>query len=275
MRHILRDEEWDQLQPLLPSEVSRRGRPWVPHRQVIDGILWVLATAVPWRDLPDSFGKWKTVYNRFRRWCREGVWDELLEHLYRLRDAQGQIDRSQWNVDGSVIRAHRCASGSTSTHPLESANHGLGYSQGGYSTKLHVVADGWGTVLNVIATGGQTHETTQFEKALTTVPLASGKLKHWPDRVAGDKGYSSSANRQWLKRRRIEDVIASKSNEAGNLNFDKQAYKARNIVERAIGHLKEKRRIATRYEKNEFHYLAMVKAAIIRQLLNLDLRDSA
>ena len=111
MRHVLRDEEWAQLKHLLPSEEPRRGRPWISHQLVISGILWLLASSCPWRDLPEEFGKWKTVYNRFRRWVRESVWDDILLTLYEYRDENGEIDREQWNVDGSIIRAHRCASG--------------------------------------------------------------------------------------------------------------------------------------------------------------------
>jgi len=275
MRHVLTDGEWNQLQPLLPSEEPRRGRPWVSHRLVISGILWLLATGVPWRDLPEEFGKWKTVFNRFRRWIHDGVWDEILSQIYRQRDAQGLIDREQWNVDGSNIRAHRCASGATSSDPLEPEDHGLGYSQGGHGTKLHIVVENGQTPLNVTGTPGQTHESTQFETVLETVPLSQGKTRRWPKAVAGDKGYSAKKNRTWLRRRRIEDVIASKTNETRDLAFDKDKYRRRNVVERAIGWLKEHRRIATRYEKKLRHYLAIVNLGILRWLLNLELRDSA
>jgi transposase len=275
MRHVLTDEEWSQLQPLLPSEKPRRGRPWRSHRVVISGVLWLLTAGAPWRDLPAEFGKWKTVYNRFRRWIREGVWEELVHALYVYRDQRGEIDREQWNVDGSIIRAHRCAAGAPSGDPNEPENHGLGYSQGGFGTKLHLVADSHRTPLNITATPGQQHETTQFEVVLQTTPLTRGKTRRWPKAVAGDKGYSSQANRGWLKKRRIEDVIASRSNETRNSDFDKAKYRNRNVVERTIGHLKEKRRIATRYEKKQTHFLAMIQIAIIRWLLNLELRDSS
>ncbi|MCX7423835.1 MAG: IS5 family transposase [Planctomycetia bacterium] len=215
------------------------------------------------------------MFNRFRRWVREGDWDDVLATFYRQRDAEGLIDREQWNIDGSNIRAHRCATGATNSDPLEPEDHGLGYSKGGFGTKLPVVVDGGQSPLNVIGTPGQTHESAQFETVLETVPLTQGKTRRWPKSVAGDKGYSGKRNRVWLKRRRIEDVIASKVNETRDPNFDKDKYRRRNVVERAIGWLKEKRRIATRYEKKIRHFLAMVKIGIIRWLLNLDLWDSA
>lgn len=188
MRQGLTDEEWSQLQPLLPPEKPRRGRPWICHRWVVSGILWILATGAPWRDLPAEFGKWKTVYNRFRGWVREGLGDQVLAPLYRLRDAQGLIDREQWNVDGTNIRAHRCAGGAPKGDPLEPEDHGWGYSQGGFGTKLHGVVDAGQTPWNVRATPGQTHESTQFAEVLGSVPLAQGKARRWPKAVAGDKG---------------------------------------------------------------------------------------
>jgi transposase len=275
MRHVLTDEEWTQLQPLLPPETPRRGRPWKSHRLVISGILWLLTAGAPWRDLPPDFGKWTTVYNRFRRWIREGVWQEILQVLYADRDARGEIDREQWNLDGSIIRAHRCAAGAPSGDPQEPENHGLGYSQGGYGSKLHIVADSRQTPLNITVTPGQQHESTQFEEVLQTTPLTQGKARRWPKAIAGDKGYSSHPNRNWLKRRRIEDVIARRSNETRDPTFNQTKYRNRNVVERTIGHLKEKRRIATRYEKKQLHFEAIVQIAIIRKLLRLGLRDSA
>jgi hypothetical protein len=67
-RHDLTDQEWALLEPLLPDRAPRRARPWRDHRQVVDGVLWRTRTGSPWRDLPASYGKWTTVYNRHRRW---------------------------------------------------------------------------------------------------------------------------------------------------------------------------------------------------------------
>lgn len=78
---------------------------------MMDGILWVLGTGAPWRDLPGRFGPCKTVYDRFWRWSRSGFWDQLLERLQARRHADGQIDWELFCVDGSVVRAHKSAAG--------------------------------------------------------------------------------------------------------------------------------------------------------------------
>jgi len=111
-RHGLSDEGWERIKALLPEEEpSRRGRPWAPHRKVIDAALWILRTGSPWRDLPESFGAWETVYGRFRRWSRDGTWDKILADLQAdLRD-NGEIDMELWCVDGTITRAARCAGG--------------------------------------------------------------------------------------------------------------------------------------------------------------------
>jgi transposase len=94
-------------------------------------------------------------------------------------------------------------------------------------------------------------------------------LDHWPEAVAGDKGYSAGRIRRWLDQRSIEDVVPYKSNEfpPEDHEFDRQRYRDRNIVERLIGWLKECRRIATRFEKRGKHFLAMIKLAALRRLV--------
>jgi transposase len=108
-RHELSDAEWDRLQPLLPPH--RAGRARRDDRQVINGIVWKLATGAPWRDLPERYGCWATVYTRFRRWTRAGVWGRIFAAVQRQADAAGQLDWTVHFVDGTVIRAHQHAAG--------------------------------------------------------------------------------------------------------------------------------------------------------------------
>ena len=146
LRHALSDEHYAIIAPLLPTG-GRPGRPWKGHRIVIDGVLWVLHTGAPWRDLPRAtYGPWQTVYERFNRWSKDGTWGRLLEALHVRLDGEGKIDRDLFCLDGSSIRASRDAAGASSTDGTSSepADHALGRSRGGYGSKIHLVCDGKG-----------------------------------------------------------------------------------------------------------------------------------
>ena len=110
-RHELTDEQYARLAPLLPPEKPATGRPNLGHRTVLNGILWRLRTGAPWRDLPERYGNWQTVYSRFRRWQRAGVWGRVLAALRAGADARGDLDWSLHFVDGTTVRAHQHAAG--------------------------------------------------------------------------------------------------------------------------------------------------------------------
>jgi transposase len=107
----LTDEQWAVLEPLLPPARPRTGRPNKDHRLVVEAVLFRLRTGVPWRDLPERYGPWQSVYTRFRRWQRAGVWDRALAALQAAADAEGRLDWSLHLLDGTSIRAHPHAAG--------------------------------------------------------------------------------------------------------------------------------------------------------------------
>ncbi|EHM8777379.1 IS5 family transposase, partial [Shigella flexneri] len=100
-RYDLPDEAWTIIKPLLPPEPAtpRAGRPWAEHRKIINGMFWVLCSSAPWRDLPERYGAWKTVYNRFNRWSKSGVINIIFNRLLSLLDANGFIDWSATALD--------------------------------------------------------------------------------------------------------------------------------------------------------------------------------
>ena len=112
-RHELTDEQWELIAPLIPERKARTGRPPKDPRLMWNGILWILRTGAPWRDLPERFGPWQTVYDHFSRWRREGVFDRILKALQIKLDREGHIDWSLWSIDGTSIRAARAAAGAT------------------------------------------------------------------------------------------------------------------------------------------------------------------
>jgi transposase len=119
-RHEVTSAQWRQLQPLLAELVPRKpktGRPNADHRRILNGIVWKLRTGAPWRDLPERYGPWSTVYSRFWRWQRAGIWDRLFAAVQRQEDAAGHLDWTLHFVDGSVIRAHQHAAGAKGGTP--------------------------------------------------------------------------------------------------------------------------------------------------------------
>jgi transposase len=110
-RYELTDRQWQRLAPLLPPQRPRTGRPNHDHRTILDGILWVLRTGAPWRDVPERYGPRGTVSSRFYRWRQSGVWQRVLEALQTEADAAGQFDWDLHFVDSSVVRAHQHAAG--------------------------------------------------------------------------------------------------------------------------------------------------------------------
>lgn len=114
-RHELTDEQWQVIEPLLPVS-GVRGRPRVDDRRVINGMLYKAKTGIAWRDLPQRYGPWKTVYNRFWRWSRTGTLTMLVRKVRVMAEAIDELDR-EVSVDSSIVRAHQHAAGARRPRP--------------------------------------------------------------------------------------------------------------------------------------------------------------
>ena len=110
MRHALRDEQWAAIADLFP-EPAVTGRPPMPARQALDGIIWLNNTGAKWRDIPESLGKWRTIYGWFDLWNANGTLQKVVDRLTRLVVDAGGLSSDLWCIDGTIIRAHRCAAG--------------------------------------------------------------------------------------------------------------------------------------------------------------------
>ena len=98
-RHELTDEQWALVERHLPRSTARTGRPASDRRTQLNGIFWILATGAPWRDLPERFGPWQTVYDHFRNWRKRGVFAAIIETLQVKLDKDGYID---WSCGAST-----------------------------------------------------------------------------------------------------------------------------------------------------------------------------
>jgi transposase len=116
-RFEITDDEWERLAPLLPPIRPRRGGRWRHHRQVLNGILIRMRTGIAWRDLPERYGPWQTVYKRFARWQTDGSWARIEAALHTQAVAAGELD---WHaqIESTVVRAHQHAVASGSGSPF-------------------------------------------------------------------------------------------------------------------------------------------------------------
>jgi transposase len=242
-RHEISDENWRRIEDLLPGRRGGHGGVAKNNRLFINAIYFLAKTGIPWRDLPERFGKWNSVFQRFHRWSRTGVWARVFE---ALKDP----DLEWLLIDSSVIRAHPHAGG-MNTPPNDQA---LGYSRGGFGTKVHVGFDALGNPVSVVLSPGQ-------DADVTHAPAVLGA--HHPDAVLGDKGYDSDAFVALVEGRGAAAVIPSRKNRVQPREYDTDLYKERNKAERGINLFKQFRRAATRYEKTATNFLSIILFAAI------------
>ncbi|MEV7817780.1 IS5 family transposase [Streptomyces flaveolus] len=266
----LTDAQWARLEPLLPDRTPKRGGRWRDHREVIDAIAFKFQTGTQWVHLPERYGNWRGVYNRLRMWAIDGTWERVFTALMAQADADEDLNWAVF-VDSTIVRAHQHAAGARKkgAPPGEPADHAIGRSRGGLTTKIHLASDGRCRPLAFVLTAGQAGDAPAFTAVMARlrVPRRRGRPRTRPEMVLADKAYSSRAIRDHLRRRGIRAVIPERTDQQTNRQrrgpaggrppaFDRQAYKQRNTVERCINRLKQWRGIATRYAKTATIYLA-------------------
>lgn len=104
-RKQLRDDPWNRIEQMLPGKATDRGVTAKDNRLFVEAVLWIARTGSPWRDLPESFGPWNSVYKRFARWSEHGVWHRVFAELAKSADFEEVF------LDSTIVRAHQHAAG--------------------------------------------------------------------------------------------------------------------------------------------------------------------
>lgn len=104
-RDLLSDEQWERVAPLVPGKDGDPGRSGEDNRLFLEAVLWLVRTGAPWRDLPPRFGKWGSVWKRFRRWAEKGVFERVFRAL------SGDPDFEYALIDGTIVKVHRHGTG--------------------------------------------------------------------------------------------------------------------------------------------------------------------
>ena len=188
-----------------------------------------------WRALPQDFGNWNSVFQRFRRWVRSGVFDQMFEALAADADFEYII------VDGTIVRVHQHGSGA------RGGTQAIGRSRGGLT--IVALVDALGNLVRFVLLPGQRHDSAGVAPLLTDLDFAA---------LLADKAFDSDVIRADLDDRGAAAVIPPKANRVTTIPCDFEMYKWRHLVENFFCKIKEFRRIATRYDKTDTCFSAMI-----------------
>ncbi|MFD4925407.1 IS5 family transposase [Streptomyces goshikiensis] len=239
---IVSDELWSLIEPLLPEPAPKQveGRPRVPDRQALCGILFVLHTGIQWEYLPQElgFGSGMTCWRRLAAWNDAGVWDQLHVVLLKKLRVAKKLDWSRAVIDSP--RQGRSAGPKSGPSPVDRARPG---------SKHHLIVDGQGIPLAVSLTGGNRNDVTQLIPLLKKIPSVAGLVgrpRKRPDSLLGDRGYDHDKYRRLAWALGIKPVIARRGVPHGSgLGVHRW------VVERTIAWFHGFRRLRIRRERRD------------------------
>ena len=242
---LLSEAQMRQIEPYFPLS---HGVPRVDDRRVTSGIVFVIRNGLRWRDAPRGYGPHKTIYNRFVRWSRLGVFNKIFAELARKAQIRPADDRRHPS-EGASDCGQSAQKGAVPRR--------IGRTKGGLNSKLHAVCDDQGRPLIMLLSDGQMSDYKGAALMLDALPRAKAML--------GDKGYDADWFRNALIKRGIAPCIPSKANRKLPIAHDQTLYRQRHKIENMFGKLKDWRRIHTRYDRwaHTFFSAICIAATII------------
>ncbi|MFD2032722.1 IS5 family transposase [Ancylobacter dichloromethanicus] len=244
---LLSERQMARISPFFPLA---HGVPRVDDRRVVSGIVYVIRNGLQWKDAPKDYGPHKTLYNRFIRWSRLGVFDRIFANLAGEGPRPERI-----MIDATHLKAHRTAA--SLLLKKGDVPRRIGRTKGGLNSKLHTVCDGEGRPIIMVLSEGQMSDHKGARLVLDALPPARCLI--------ADRGYDSAWFRDALAARGITPCIPSSRSRKRPYPYDKTLYRQRHKVENLFAKLKDWRRIATRYDRcaHTFFSAICIAAAVI------------
>lgn len=212
-------------------------------RKFLEAVYFIMRTGAQWIELPKYYGKYKSVHRRFIYWVKKGIFNEILSCFSK------DYDGESFMIDGSVIRAHACASGYGKGQQEAQA---LGRSKGGFSTKIHALVDALGLPIRFILTPGQSSEIKQAPELIKGIINAN---------ILGDKAFDCDEFIDQIKSQNCTPIIPPKENRKIKREVDYILYKERHLVECFFSKIKQFRRIFSRFDKMAEAYMGFLAFA--------------
>ncbi|MFK8039967.1 MAG: IS5 family transposase [Rickettsiaceae bacterium] len=257
-KYPIKEEKFKKLvEPYLRQSKQKMGRPTkISNYKFFCGVLYVLRTGVPWRDLPEEYGNWHTIYTRYKRWSENGFFWKLLHFLQSLKEILIDVVF----IDGSIVPLHKYGGGALKKHREQSTGRG----RKGLGTTMHIAINNNACVACELFPA-QRQDCKSFKTIESKLPW--NKINY----LVADKGYDTANVRKIIKSNGATAVIPTKgfyATEDSSLTnedfYDVKLYRKRNIIERFFGRLKDNKRIAMRFDKMDHTFLSFIALAITK-----------
>ncbi|WP_111400438.1 IS5 family transposase [Humitalea rosea] len=241
-RLSLTDAQWAKMQPHCLGKVTDPGRTGGDGRLFLEAVLWIARTGSPWRDLPPSFGKWNTVFKRFRDWVKADVFKRIFDAV------SDEPDMEYAMVDATIVRVHRHGQGAKGGP----SGQAIGKSRGGLTTKILALTDALGNLVRFVLLPGQRFDTVGVAPLIQGIEFGG---------LIADKAFDANWIIADLDERGAKVVISQHSRRSQPRDIDLEIYKWRHLVENFFCKLKEFKRIAMRSDKTDQSFSAMIYLA--------------
>ena len=246
-QYYIKEEAFEKILMWLSSKKRGSNGIYCKNRRALriflEGVYFIMRTGAQWRELPKYYGHFKTVHKRFITWAKKYIWNDMLSFFAEDADMESVM------IDGSIIRAHACASGYKKGCQEEQA---LGRSKGGFTTKIHALVDALGNPLKFILTSGQSSEIKQAPKLIEGLTEAN---------VLGDKAFDCDEFLGQIVSQKCVPVIPPRSNRKVQRDVDYYLYKERHLIECFFSKVKQFRRIFSRFDKMAIAYMGFLAFA--------------